>query len=89
VTAALTDHVVTAKEETMAAKKKATKKQARKPREVEPEIVHGPEVAVYALRSHGSYDPTLVCLCGEEMSGDTWEDAGAYFDDHLSEHGAQ
>lgn len=29
--------------------------------------------------------PTLECVCGMWWAGDTWEDAGSYFDDHLED----
>jgi hypothetical protein len=46
---------------------------------------HGPEQAAYMLTGPGPYQPTIICMCGEACSADTWEDAGAEFDRHLEE----
>ena len=55
---------------------------------VEPKKEHGPETACY---SHDgiTYRPIFVCLCGWTFrpgEADTWEEAGAMFDEHLEDH---
>lgn len=62
---------------------------ATKKRKPEPKVEeHGVDGAVYALTPVG-YQPTIICLCGEERTGETWEEAGGQFDDHLTEHPQQ
>lgn len=50
---------------------------------------HGFALACYRLCNYSKADeeilPTLECLCGMWWAGDTWEDAGSYFDDHLAD----
>ena len=47
-------------------------------------VVHGPKEAFY--NNLPTQHPTIVCLCGVAFEGgDTWEDVGGEFDDHLRE----
>ena len=33
--------------------------------------------------------PTLFCECGEHFQGETWEEAGAVYDEHLALFGRE
>ena len=46
--------------------------------------VHGIDGAVYQNTPAGLL-PTLFCECGQHFQGDTWEEAGAEYDEHLRE----
>jgi hypothetical protein len=47
------------------------------------EVEHGPKTACYSNLPY--QHPVIFCLCGEYLEGDTWEDVGAAFDEHLAE----
>ena len=44
---------------------------------------HGPESAYYNNQPY--QHPEIRCLCGEIVDGDTWEECGQAFDEHLLE----
>jgi hypothetical protein len=47
-----------------------------------PIVVHGPREAIY--NNLPTQHPMIVCLCGARFEGgNTWEDVGAEFDEHL------
>jgi hypothetical protein len=45
---------------------------------------HGPKLAAYK-NTGVNHEPTFVCLCGDVFVGDSWEEAGAEFDEHLAD----
>lgn len=49
---------------------------------------HGIQEASYTrIPAAIELQPTLLCTCGKSFSGLSWEEAGAEYDYHLSQHG--
>ena len=79
------DWVVTKKTVTKKSviKRPVTKKTAT-PIVPTPIVPHGPREAFY--NNLPTQHPMIVCLCGKSFDGgNTWEDVGAEFDEHLEQ----
>lgn len=48
-------------------------------------VEHGPRLAFYSNLPGPKQNAIIDCLCGWSAGARSWEEVGAYFDEHIAE----